>query len=419
MTVIGAAGFYGYTLTNVLFLTGVWRYSVLQAGLALTPRPGSSPVAVAGPTSRLAQRIGPRPVLVAGGPGVGRGGAVVRRAGRGHARLRRRVAAGHGPARDRRRHAVPEPQRGRGRLGAGRELRDRDRDELGRTPGRSGARRRACRGDHRHAVAADGLCGVSQCLDVRCGLPVRGRAWLPVCRARSARCRQARTPRRCCGGDAARAVLAATERSRGCPHAAPLARSRGAAIRRSDAAGSPGARPARGVGRRVPCRTCRSFPAWSRSCGEQLAARAVRTTWTPASGCSASATPAHAMYVVRAGRLEVVDEAPARCSASYRRGRRARRACAADRFAASSASVRAARSTERSCADRPRPISMTSCSSSPAAVAGAKPILSRSSCESARAAPTSARPRPTTVALIALDWRIAAGSGSPRGWATP
>ena len=31
MTVIGAAGFYGYTLSNVLFLTGLWRYSVLQA----------------------------------------------------------------------------------------------------------------------------------------------------------------------------------------------------------------------------------------------------------------------------------------------------------------------------------------------------------------------------------------------------
>src|SRR6516162_681756 len=31
MTVIGAAGFYAYTLANVLFLTSVWRYSVLQA----------------------------------------------------------------------------------------------------------------------------------------------------------------------------------------------------------------------------------------------------------------------------------------------------------------------------------------------------------------------------------------------------
>jgi NTE family protein len=66
MTVIAAAGFYGYTLTNVLFLTGVWRYSVLQAGLALTPGPFAA-AAVAGPTSRLVLRIGHRPVLVAGG----------------------------------------------------------------------------------------------------------------------------------------------------------------------------------------------------------------------------------------------------------------------------------------------------------------------------------------------------------------
>jgi NTE family protein len=66
MMVIGAAGFYGYTLSNVLFLTGVWRFSVLQAGLALTVGPVVA-VAVAGPASRLAQRIGPRPVLVAGG----------------------------------------------------------------------------------------------------------------------------------------------------------------------------------------------------------------------------------------------------------------------------------------------------------------------------------------------------------------
>jgi NTE family protein len=66
MTVVGAAGFYGYTLSNVLFLTGLWRYSVLQAGLALTVGPVVA-VVVAGPTSRLVQRIGPRPVLVAGG----------------------------------------------------------------------------------------------------------------------------------------------------------------------------------------------------------------------------------------------------------------------------------------------------------------------------------------------------------------
>src|SRR6266516_8572 len=65
MTIIAAAGFYGYTLTNVLFLTGVWHYSVLKAGLALTPGPFVA-AAVAGPTSKLVQRFGHRPVLVAG-----------------------------------------------------------------------------------------------------------------------------------------------------------------------------------------------------------------------------------------------------------------------------------------------------------------------------------------------------------------
>jgi EmrB/QacA subfamily drug resistance transporter len=66
MTVVGAAGFFGYTLTNVLFLTGIWHYSVLQAGLALTPGPFVA-AAIAGPTSRLVQRVGHRPVLVTGG----------------------------------------------------------------------------------------------------------------------------------------------------------------------------------------------------------------------------------------------------------------------------------------------------------------------------------------------------------------
>ncbi|MFL5886592.1 MAG: DHA2 family efflux MFS transporter permease subunit [Thermoleophilaceae bacterium] len=66
MTIVAAAGFYGYTLTNVLFLTGVWHYSVLKAGLSLTPGPFVA-AAVAGPSSRVVQRLGHRPVLVTGG----------------------------------------------------------------------------------------------------------------------------------------------------------------------------------------------------------------------------------------------------------------------------------------------------------------------------------------------------------------
>lgn len=66
MTVIAAAAFFGYTLIHVLFLTQVWQYSVLEAGLAITPGPLVA-VAVAGPTSRIAERYGHRWVLVAGG----------------------------------------------------------------------------------------------------------------------------------------------------------------------------------------------------------------------------------------------------------------------------------------------------------------------------------------------------------------
>jgi NTE family protein len=66
MTVLAAAGFFGYTLINVLFLTQVWQYSVLEAGLAITPGPVVATV-IAGPSSKVAERIGHRWVLVAGG----------------------------------------------------------------------------------------------------------------------------------------------------------------------------------------------------------------------------------------------------------------------------------------------------------------------------------------------------------------
>jgi len=66
MTIVAAAGFFGYTLVNVLYLVGVWQYSILEAGLAITPGPLVA-VVVAGPSSKLAERVGHRPVLVAGG----------------------------------------------------------------------------------------------------------------------------------------------------------------------------------------------------------------------------------------------------------------------------------------------------------------------------------------------------------------
>ena len=118
VSVIGAAGFFGYTLVNVLFLTGVWDYSVLEAGLAITP----------GPVHRRSDRRAHEPArsahrLPAGGhgrrPDLGRRAAVVGRSGRSRARLRRRVAARACPPGRRRRHHLPEHQRGGGGLSAG------------------------------------------------------------------------------------------------------------------------------------------------------------------------------------------------------------------------------------------------------------------------------------------------------------
>lgn len=52
------AAFSAMLLGNVLFLTGVWHYSVLRAGLALTPGPMAAAV-VAPFAGRLSHRIGP------------------------------------------------------------------------------------------------------------------------------------------------------------------------------------------------------------------------------------------------------------------------------------------------------------------------------------------------------------------------
>ncbi len=61
-----ALGFYALLLSNVLFLTSVWHYSVLRAGVALTPGPLMA--ALAAPIGgRLSDRFGQRVVAVPGG----------------------------------------------------------------------------------------------------------------------------------------------------------------------------------------------------------------------------------------------------------------------------------------------------------------------------------------------------------------
>jgi NTE family protein len=52
-------------LGNILFLTGVWHYSILRAGLAVTPGP-LVVAAVSGPAGRVAARVGFRVVLLVG-----------------------------------------------------------------------------------------------------------------------------------------------------------------------------------------------------------------------------------------------------------------------------------------------------------------------------------------------------------------
>jgi EmrB/QacA subfamily drug resistance transporter len=64
-TFLYAMGFFAVLLGNILFLTGVWGYSILEAGLAVTPGP-LVVAAVSGPAGRLAGRIGFRPVLLSG-----------------------------------------------------------------------------------------------------------------------------------------------------------------------------------------------------------------------------------------------------------------------------------------------------------------------------------------------------------------
>jgi EmrB/QacA subfamily drug resistance transporter len=64
-TVLYAMGFFAMLLGNILFLTSVWHYSILRAGLAVTPGPLVVAL-VSGPAGRVAQRVGFRKVLLVG-----------------------------------------------------------------------------------------------------------------------------------------------------------------------------------------------------------------------------------------------------------------------------------------------------------------------------------------------------------------
>jgi MFS family permease len=64
-TLLFSAAFFSIVLGNVLFLTSVWGYDILTAGLAVLPGPALSAI-VAGPAGRVADRFGHRAVIVPG-----------------------------------------------------------------------------------------------------------------------------------------------------------------------------------------------------------------------------------------------------------------------------------------------------------------------------------------------------------------
>jgi EmrB/QacA subfamily drug resistance transporter len=65
MALLYSMGFFAMLLGNILFLTSVWHYSILRAGLAVTPGPLVVAV-VSGPAGKLASRYGFRRVLTVG-----------------------------------------------------------------------------------------------------------------------------------------------------------------------------------------------------------------------------------------------------------------------------------------------------------------------------------------------------------------
>jgi len=79
-TLLFAAAFFSLILGNVLFLTTVWGYSIISAGLATLPGPATTTV-VSGPAGRLADRFGHRALIVPGALVFAVGAMVLRSAG--------------------------------------------------------------------------------------------------------------------------------------------------------------------------------------------------------------------------------------------------------------------------------------------------------------------------------------------------
>ncbi|HEY2307702.1 MAG TPA: MFS transporter [Streptosporangiaceae bacterium] len=403
MTVIGAAGFYGYTLSNVLFLIGLWRYSVLQAGLALTVGPLVA-VVVARPTSRLAQRIGPRPVLVAGGLLWG-GGVMwfVERVGTtpdfAGQWLPGMVLLG---------------------IGAGTLFPNLSGTAVASAPGESFATATGMNSVARQIGAALGVAVVIAII----GTPtpaaayaafqhawtfgavclfVAGLGCLLVGRVKPG---QSPVPGAAPRGDAARAVVAETDPP-GAVHSPSPRPRRMIAL---DCAGprEPRAEPAAEFLARTPL-----FSDVDPELVEQLAAKSHTRHLATGKWLFRERDPGDEMYIVHAGRLEIVDEAAGAVIGEHVRGDTVGELALLTK-SPRSASVRAARATDVIAVGQADFTSLLH--SSPPLSLALNRSLGRRLADTRTKAPT-ARPRPTTVALIALDdriplWRLAARLGT-------
>ncbi len=387
MTVIGAAGFYGYTLSNVLFLTGPWRYSVLQAGLALTVGPVVA-VAVAVPTSRLVQRIGPRPVLVAGG--LFWGGAVMWFVER----------VGMTP------DFVGEWLPGMVLLGigAGTLFPNLSGTAVASAPGGSFATATGMNSVARQIGAALGVAFVVAII----GTPTPAaahtafqHAWtfgavcLFVAGLGCLLVGHVNADQAPALGDAARAVLAETGHREAVHPPRPRPR-RMIALDIAEPT-APRAESAADFLARTPL-----FSDIDPEFPKQLAAKSHNRHVEPGQWLFREHEPGDAMYVVRAGRLEIVDEATGAVIRELGRGD-AVGELALVTGSPRSASVRAARATDVIAIDQTDFEELLH--SLPALSLALTRSLGRQLRDTRAPAPT-ARPRPTTVALIALDTRI-------------
>ncbi len=146
---------------------------------------------------------------------------------------------------------------------------------------------------------------------------------------------------------------------------------------------------------------------------EQLAAKSRTRRLAAGKWLFRERDPGDEMYVVRAGRLEVVDEGADAVIREYRRGD-ALGELALLTDSPRSASVRAARATEVIAVDQADFTELLH--GSPALSSALNRSLSRR-LQDTRASASTARPRPATVALIELDgriplWRLAAWLGA-------